>query len=56
VAVWFCALVPEYQDWLASLSEVEPDKKYKLAYRFRKTWRFSGSKGGQRQHGYPLAE
>jgi hypothetical protein len=35
VAVWYISLVPNKQDWMAALSEIKPDEKYKLVYRFR---------------------
>jgi hypothetical protein len=34
VGVWFL-VTTEKQDWLATLSEVEPNAKYELTYRFR---------------------
>lgn len=35
VGIWFLATIPGSQDWMAGLSEIEPDAKYKLTYRFR---------------------
>lgn len=34
VGIWFMPL-EEKQDWLASITEIEPDKKYQLVYRHR---------------------
>jgi hypothetical protein len=35
VGLWFLATIPGSQDWLAGLSEIVPDEKYRLTYRFR---------------------
>jgi hypothetical protein len=35
VGVWFLATIIGHQDWLAAVSVIEPDVKYKLTYRFR---------------------
>jgi hypothetical protein len=35
VAIWYVSTVPDKQDWMAALREVEPDQKYLLKYRFR---------------------
>jgi hypothetical protein len=34
VAIWFMPTADQ-QDWLCAISEIEPDKKYKIVYRFR---------------------
>lgn len=61
VGIWFLETMPG-QDWMASLREIEPDKKYELVYRFRyhkddkpfdsadeKSW-YSGKVEGTRQY------
>jgi hypothetical protein len=35
VGIWFLATIPNSQDWMAGVRELEPDQKYKLTYRFR---------------------
>lgn len=35
VGIWFLATISGHQDWLAAVSVIEPDVKYKLTYRFR---------------------
>jgi hypothetical protein len=35
VGVWFLATIPDHQDWLAAIRELEPDAKYEMTYRFR---------------------
>ena len=35
VGLWFLATIPGHQDWLCGLSEVVPDEKYRLTFRFR---------------------
>jgi hypothetical protein len=35
VAVWFVLTIPDRQDWLAAVREIEPDAKYELTYRLR---------------------
>lgn len=35
VAIWYVSTIPDKQDWMAALREVEPDQKYHLKYRFR---------------------
>jgi hypothetical protein len=35
VGVWFVSTVPNKQDWMAGVRELEPDAKYELTYRFR---------------------
>jgi hypothetical protein len=35
VGVWFVVTILDCQDWLAAISEIEPDVKYKMTYRFR---------------------
>jgi hypothetical protein len=34
VGIWYVSTLPN-QDWMAGLSELEAEKKYKLVYRFR---------------------
>lgn len=34
VGIWFLTIADD-QDWLCGVTEVEPEKEYKLAYRFR---------------------
>ena len=34
VAIWYLQTLPT-QDWMAAVSEIEPDSKYELVYRFR---------------------
>jgi hypothetical protein len=35
VGIWFLSTIPNKQDWLAAVREIEPDAKYELTYRFR---------------------
>lgn len=35
VGAWFISTIPNSQDWLAAVREIEPDEKYELIYRFR---------------------
>ena len=35
VGAWFISTIPDRQDWLAAIREIEPDAKYELTYRFR---------------------
>lgn len=35
VAIWYLVTIQNHQDWMAAISEVEPDNKYMLRYRFR---------------------
>jgi hypothetical protein len=35
VGFWYLETIPGYQDWMASVREIEPERKYEVMYRFR---------------------
>lgn len=50
VGLWYLQTTPK-QDWVGTLTEVEPDKEYELIYRFRyykdnKAWEYSATVTG----------
>lgn len=35
VGIWYLDTIPNKQDWMAGLTEIEPESKYQIDYRFR---------------------
>ncbi|HTF64900.1 MAG TPA: hypothetical protein VK638_19660 [Edaphobacter sp.] len=35
VGVWYLETIPGYQNWMAAVRELEPERKYEVTYRFR---------------------
>lgn len=35
IGIWYVSTIPDEQDWMGAVSEIAPEEKYKLVYRFR---------------------